>query len=161
MSSRRHKLLARVNWYNQSSLKHITELITDNKYYYRGGRYRQVSLYHPAPYLGTIQWKSTFFVLWYKTKHSLSILGAFAMGTRKSLFTCTILVTETNGQASIFIHTFHGCRTFVLARHEVNIFSMSLGSSCDVIPDETIHGWWRHPISLTTNVTFWWIVVMM
>ena len=45
MSSRRQKLLARVNWYLQSSLKHITELITGNKFYYRGGRYRQVSLY--------------------------------------------------------------------------------------------------------------------
>ena len=45
MSSRRHKLLARVNWYLQSSLKHITELITGNNSYYRGGRYRQVSQY--------------------------------------------------------------------------------------------------------------------
>ena len=45
MSSRRQKLLARVNWYLQSSLKPIIELITGNKYYYRGGRYRQVSLY--------------------------------------------------------------------------------------------------------------------
>ena len=45
MSSRRQKLLSRVNWYLQSSLKHITELITGNKSYYRGGRYRQVSLY--------------------------------------------------------------------------------------------------------------------
>ena len=38
-------MLVRVNWYIQSSLKHITELITGNKSYYRGGRYRQVSLY--------------------------------------------------------------------------------------------------------------------
>ena len=38
-------MLARVNWYLQSSLKHITEQITGNKFYYRGGRYRQVSLY--------------------------------------------------------------------------------------------------------------------
>ena len=45
MSSRRHKLLVRVNWYLQSSSKDITELITGNKSYYRGGRYRQVSLY--------------------------------------------------------------------------------------------------------------------
>ena len=45
MSSRRQKLLARVNWYLQSSLKHITELITGNKSFCRGGRYRQVSLY--------------------------------------------------------------------------------------------------------------------
>ena len=45
MSSRRQTLLARVNWYLQSSLKHITELITGNKPYYRGGRYKQVSLY--------------------------------------------------------------------------------------------------------------------
>ena len=45
MSSRTQKLLARVNWYIQSSLKHITEQITGNKVYYRGGRYRQVSLY--------------------------------------------------------------------------------------------------------------------
>ena len=45
MSSRRQKLLARVNWYHQFSLKHITELITGNESYYRGGRYRQVSLY--------------------------------------------------------------------------------------------------------------------
>ena len=44
MSSRRQKLLARVNWYLQSSLKHITELITGNKCYYKGGRCRQVSL---------------------------------------------------------------------------------------------------------------------
>ena len=43
--SRRQKLLARVYWYLQSSLKHITELITGNEFYYRGGRYRQVSLY--------------------------------------------------------------------------------------------------------------------
>ena len=53
MSSRRQRLLARLNWYLQSSLKHITEYITGNKTYYRGGRYRQVSLYrviikHPA-----------------------------------------------------------------------------------------------------------------
>ena len=45
-SSRRQKLLARLNWYLQSSLKHITEWITGNKPYYRGGRYRQVSLYY-------------------------------------------------------------------------------------------------------------------
>ena len=45
MSSRRQTLLARVNWYLQSSSKHITELITGNKFYYTGGRYRQVSLY--------------------------------------------------------------------------------------------------------------------
>ena len=45
MSSRRQKLLARANWYLQFSLKHITELITGNKSYYRGGRYKQVSLY--------------------------------------------------------------------------------------------------------------------
>ena len=45
MSSRRQELLSRVNWYPQSSIKHITELITDNKFYHRGGRYRQVSLY--------------------------------------------------------------------------------------------------------------------
>ena len=45
MSSRRQKLLARVNWYLQSSLNPIIELITGNKYYNRGGRYRQVSLY--------------------------------------------------------------------------------------------------------------------
>ena len=45
MSSRRQTLLARVNWYLQYSLKHITEFITGDKSYYRGGRYRQVSLY--------------------------------------------------------------------------------------------------------------------
>ena len=45
MSSRRQKLLAGINWYLQASLKHITELITGNKSYYRGGRYRQVSLH--------------------------------------------------------------------------------------------------------------------
>ena len=45
MSSRRQKLLAGINWYFQASLKHITELITGNKSYNRGGRYRQVSLY--------------------------------------------------------------------------------------------------------------------
>ena len=46
MRSRRQKLLSRVNWYFQSSLKHITELITGTKSYNRGGRYRQVSLYN-------------------------------------------------------------------------------------------------------------------
>ena len=46
MSSRRQKLLTRVNWYLQSSLKHITEYLTGNKFYYRGGRYKQVSLYN-------------------------------------------------------------------------------------------------------------------
>ena len=46
MSSRRQELLVRVNWYIQSSLKHITELITGNKSYDRGGHYRQVTLYH-------------------------------------------------------------------------------------------------------------------
>ena len=46
MSSRRQKLLAWVNWYLQSSLKHITELNTGNTSYYIGGRYKQVSLYH-------------------------------------------------------------------------------------------------------------------
>ena len=45
VSSRSQKLLARVNWYLRSSLKHIIEQITGNKFYYRGGRYRQVSLY--------------------------------------------------------------------------------------------------------------------
>ena len=45
MSSRRRKLLARVNWYLQFSLKHISQLITGKPSYYRGGRYRQVSLY--------------------------------------------------------------------------------------------------------------------
>ena len=43
MSSRRQKLLTRVIWYLQSSLKHIAEEITGNKFYKRGGRYRQVS----------------------------------------------------------------------------------------------------------------------
>ena len=46
MSSRRQKLLARVHWYLQSSLKHITEEIKGNAFYFRGGRYRQVSLYY-------------------------------------------------------------------------------------------------------------------
>ena len=46
MSSRRQILLARVNWYLQSSLKHITELFTGYKSYNKGGRYRQVSLYY-------------------------------------------------------------------------------------------------------------------
>ena len=45
MSSRRQKLLAWVNWYLQSSSKHIAEKITGNRFYYRSGRYRQVSLY--------------------------------------------------------------------------------------------------------------------
>ena len=45
MSSRRQKLLARVNWYCQSSLKHATKQITGKKFYHRGGHYRQVSLY--------------------------------------------------------------------------------------------------------------------
>ena len=38
-------MLARVHRYLQSSLKHIAELITGIESYYRGGRYRQVSLY--------------------------------------------------------------------------------------------------------------------
>ena len=46
MSSSSQIWSARVNWYFQSSLKHITEKITGNRFYYRGGRYRQVSLYH-------------------------------------------------------------------------------------------------------------------
>ena len=46
MSPRRQKLLAKVNWYLQLSLKHITEKITGNRFYHRGGRYRQVSLYY-------------------------------------------------------------------------------------------------------------------
>ena len=33
MSSRKQKLLTRVNWYRQSSLEYITEYITDNKFY--------------------------------------------------------------------------------------------------------------------------------
>ena len=45
MSSRRQKLLARLNQYLQCSLKHITEWITSNTFNFRGGRYRQVSLY--------------------------------------------------------------------------------------------------------------------
>ena len=45
MSPRRQKLLATVNWYLQSSLKHITELIIGRKSYNRSGRYRKVSLY--------------------------------------------------------------------------------------------------------------------
>ena len=44
-SSRRQVLVARVNWHLQSLFKHITEQITGNRFYYRGGRYRQVSLY--------------------------------------------------------------------------------------------------------------------
>ena len=54
MSSRRQKLLARVNWYLQSSLKHIAELNTGNKSYNRGGRYRQVSLYNKANVLADV-----------------------------------------------------------------------------------------------------------
>ena len=46
MSSRRQQFLDRVNWYLQSTLKHITKLITGNKSCYKGGRYRQVSLYY-------------------------------------------------------------------------------------------------------------------
>ena len=53
MSSSRQRLLARVNGYLQSSSKHITELITGNKSYNRGGRYRQVSLYIARP-----EWRS-------------------------------------------------------------------------------------------------------
>ena len=49
MSSRRQKLLARVIWFNQSSLKHITEQITGKKYF-KGGRYTQVSLYYMVLY---------------------------------------------------------------------------------------------------------------
>ena len=51
MTSRRQKLLTRISWYPQSSLKHIIEEITGNNvyyrggFYYRGGRYIQVSLY--------------------------------------------------------------------------------------------------------------------
>ena len=45
MSSRRQNFLTRVKRYFQSSLKHIIEQITCNNFYYRGGRYRQVSLY--------------------------------------------------------------------------------------------------------------------
>ena len=45
MSSISQRLLARINLYLQSSLKHITELISGNKSYKRGGRCRQVSLY--------------------------------------------------------------------------------------------------------------------
>ena len=48
MSSRRQILLARVNWYLQTSLKHVTGKITGNIFYYRGGPYRQVSLYDIA-----------------------------------------------------------------------------------------------------------------
>ena len=40
MSSIREKLLARINWYRQYSLKYITDYITGNEFYYRGGRYR-------------------------------------------------------------------------------------------------------------------------
>ena len=50
ISSRRQKLLARVNSYLQSGLKHITDQITTNEFYYRGARYRQVSLYFPNLY---------------------------------------------------------------------------------------------------------------
>ena len=39
-------MLARVKWMPLVFIKHITELITGNKSYYRGGRYRQVSLYN-------------------------------------------------------------------------------------------------------------------
>ena len=53
MSSRGQKLLARVNWYLQYSLKQTTEFITGNKSYYRGGRYRQVSLYTTGNNYGT------------------------------------------------------------------------------------------------------------
>ena len=52
MSSRRLKLLARINWYLQSSSKHIIECITGNAFYFRGGRYRQVSLYIIFPHWG-------------------------------------------------------------------------------------------------------------
>ena len=45
------RLLTRVNWYLQS-LKHITESITGNEFHYRGGRYRQVSLYFAKPQEG-------------------------------------------------------------------------------------------------------------
>ena len=71
MSSRRQKLLVRVNWYIQSSLKHITELITGNKFYYRGGRYRQVSLYHVLYPYGVIDNKSV--VTWSELKASVFI----------------------------------------------------------------------------------------
>ena len=63
MSSRRQLLLARVNWYLQSSLKHITELITGNKSYNRGGRYRQVS---------TIRWVNAKLVLIQNLKDLIS-----------------------------------------------------------------------------------------
>ena len=38
-------IVTKVNWYLQSSLKHITEWITGNAIYFRGDRYRQVSLH--------------------------------------------------------------------------------------------------------------------
>ena len=64
MSSRRQKLLTRVNWYLQASLKHITEWITGNKFYYRGGHYRQVSLYHIV-YTVITNWYRGVFDIWY------------------------------------------------------------------------------------------------
>ena len=44
MSSRRQKFLTRVNWYLQSSLNTLLNKSQVNKFYYKGGRYRQVSL---------------------------------------------------------------------------------------------------------------------
>ena len=57
-------LLAIVNWYLQSSLKHITKYITGNKFHHRGGRYREVSLYL---YLLFCQWQT---LMWSAKKHS-------------------------------------------------------------------------------------------
>ena len=66
MSSRRQKLLARVNWCLQPSLEHITEWITGDTFYYKGSRYRQVSLYLPSlgllldhPWMKEVLWPSS------------------------------------------------------------------------------------------------------
>ena len=39
------EIVSKSNFVPSAFIKNITELITSNKFYFRGGRYRQVSLY--------------------------------------------------------------------------------------------------------------------
>ena len=90
MSSRRQKLLSRVNWYLQSSLKHIIELITGNKFYHRGGRYRQVSLYtDPHPYTA---WKLKSYKLFYSgfPNAECMIMCTYNLFSNDTLFDSTL-----------------------------------------------------------------------
>ena len=125
MSSSRQNLLARVNWYLQSPLKHITELNTGNKSYYRGGPYKQLSLYiYIYTYMNSYIHTAIY------TRHWLSkIIYSSMMARQCCIMGLTILHPRLSSGEPAWSSTIHpinyaqsfGCAWFVAVTFSVVI----------------------------------------